>query len=74
MTHDGEYVTSELNTSLYSPGNAANIVPYYQNYRFFLQKGMGYGLLKTYGLWYANPRPPSWWTEKVMGFQGLWVI
>ena len=21
---------------------------------FFLQKGMGYGLLKTYGLWYAQ--------------------
>jgi hypothetical protein len=35
---------------------------------------MGYWLLRTYGLWYANPRPPSWWTEKYMGFRGLWVI
>jgi len=35
---------------------------------------MGYWLLRTYGLWYANPRPPSWWTKKYMGFRGLWVI
>jgi len=36
---------------------------------------MGYWLLMTYGLlWYANPRPPRWWTKKCMGFRGLWVI
>ena len=35
---------------------------------------MGYWLLRTYGLWCANPRPPSWWTKKYMGFRGLWVI
>jgi hypothetical protein len=28
VTHDDESVTSELNTSLYSPGDAANIVEY----------------------------------------------
>ena len=43
-------------------------------YGIFSQIGMGYWLLRTYGLWGQIPRPPSWWIKKVMGFQGLWVI
>ena len=43
-------------------------------YGFCLQRGMGYGLLRTYGLWCENPCPPSWWTRKAMGYKGLWVI
>lgn len=35
---------------------------------------MGYGLLQTYGLWYAIPREPSWWMDFAMGYKGLWVI
>ena len=32
---------------------------------------MDNGLLRTHGLmWCANPRPPNWWTKKVMGFKG----
>jgi hypothetical protein len=23
---------------------------------------------KTYGLWYVNPHPPTWWTQKGMGY------
>jgi hypothetical protein len=38
---------------------------------------MGYGLLRTYGLWYAIPRPPSWWITiwNIRGyrFPGAWV-
>jgi hypothetical protein len=50
----------------------ADLLP--TNYGVFCQKGMGYGVLRTYGLWVANPREPSWWTRKVMGFGSLWVI
>jgi hypothetical protein len=35
---------------------------------------MGYGLWLTYGLWYAFPRPPSWWTARAMGYKELWGI
>jgi hypothetical protein len=35
---------------------------------------MDYGLLRTYGLWYAIPCERSWWTAWAMGFKGLWVI
>jgi hypothetical protein len=35
---------------------------------------MGYGLLETYGLWYAFPRPPSRWTGLAMGYYRLWVF
>ena len=35
---------------------------------------MGYGLLLTYGVSRENPCPPSWWTEKCMGYRRLWVI
>ena len=35
---------------------------------------MDYGLSRLYGLWYAFPCEPTWWTEKGMGFQGVWVI
>jgi len=35
---------------------------------------MGYGLLLTYGVFRENPGPPSWWTEKCMGYRRLWVI
>jgi hypothetical protein len=45
-----------------------------KTYGFWLRSGMGYGLLWTYGLWCANPRPPSWWIRKAMGYKGLWVI
>ena len=37
-------------------------------------RGMGYGLLRTYGLWGEIPRPPRWWTQKCMGFRRLWVM
>src|ERR1700678_1512601 len=30
---------------------------------------MGYGLLRTYGLWCRNTRPPSWWMRKAMGYK-----
>jgi len=45
-----------------------------KTYGFYLQRGMGYGLLRTYGLWYAIPCEPSWWTAQAMGYKGLWVI
>ena len=45
-----------------------------KTYGFYLQRGMGYGLLQTYGLWYAIPCEPSWWTAQAMGYKGLWVI
>ena len=35
---------------------------------------MGYGLLRLYGLWYAFPCEPTWWTEKAMGYKGVWGI
>ena len=35
---------------------------------------MGYGVSWFYGLWVRNPRLPSWWTKKVMGYKGLWLI
>ena len=35
---------------------------------------MGYGLLQTYGLWGQNFHPLTWWTEKGMGYESLWVI
>ena len=35
---------------------------------------MGYGLWLTYGLWYAFPCPPSWWTARAMGCKRLWVF
>jgi hypothetical protein len=35
---------------------------------------MGYGVLQTYGLWVANPRLPSWWTDFAMEYWGLWVV
>lgn len=41
---------------------------------FSLQRGMGYGLLRTYGLWYAISREPSWWISRAMGYKGLWVF
>ena len=31
---------------------------------------MSYWLSRTYGLWYANPRSPSWWTKK-FGISGF---
>ena len=34
---------------------------------------MGYGLMRTYGLWYENPHPPSQWIAQGMGYEGLWV-
>jgi hypothetical protein len=43
-------------------------------YGFFCQRDMGYGVLRLYGLWSAFPCEPTWWTEKPMGFKGLWVI
>ncbi len=45
-----------------------------KTYGFCMQKAMGYGLLRTYGLWYAISRLPSWWTGQAMGYKGLWVI
>ena len=35
---------------------------------------MGYGLLRTYGLWDVIFRKPTWWIKFPMGFKGLWVI
>ena len=35
---------------------------------------MGYGLLETYGLWCAFPRPPTRWTGLAMGYYRLWVF
>jgi hypothetical protein len=45
-----------------------------KTYGFCLPRGMGYGLLQTYGLWYAIPCEPSWWMDFAMGYKGLWVI
>ena len=36
-------------------------------------EGYGYGLVRTYGVWYAIPCEPSWWTAQAMGFKGLWA-
>jgi len=45
-----------------------------KTYGFCPPRGMGYGLLLTYGLWYAIPCEPSWWMDFSMGYKGLWVI
>ena len=45
-----------------------------KTYGFCPPRAMAYGLLQTYGLWVANPCPPTLWTQKGMEFQGLWVI
>jgi hypothetical protein len=45
-----------------------------KTYGFCLRRGMGYGLLRTYGLWYVIPCEPSWWTAQAMGYKGLWVM
>jgi hypothetical protein len=45
-----------------------------KTYGFCLQRGMGYGLLQTYGLWYVISCKPSWWTAQAMGYKGLWVM
>ena len=45
----------------------------FKTYGFCLPRAMGYGLLRTYGLWVAIPCPPTWWNQMSMGFQGLWV-
>ena len=45
-----------------------------KTYGFCPWRGMGYGLLETYGLWYAFPHPPSWWTGLAMGYHRLWVF
>ena len=42
-------------------------------------KTYGFCPTKGYGLWViadlgGNTHPPTWWTQKDMGFQGLWVI
>ena len=46
-----------------------------KNYGFFRPRGMGYGLMRTYGLWYENSCPPSRWIAQGMGYvyEGLWV-
>ena len=41
-------------------------------YGFCLQRGMGYGLLRLYGLWSTFPCEPSRWTQKRMEFKGVW--
>ena len=41
---------------------------------FAPQRGMGYGLLRTYGLWVQILCEPTWWTQKTMGYGSLWVI
>ena len=41
-------------------------------YGFCLQRGMGYGLLRLYGLWSIFPCEPTRWTEKPMGLKGVW--
>jgi len=53
-------------------GHYANLDP--ETYGFCPLRAMGYGLSWTYGLWCENPCPPTRWTQKGMGFQGLWVI
>ena len=46
----------------------------HHTYGVFAQRGMDYGLLQFYGLWYPFFREPTWWTEKGMGYKGVWVI
>ena len=42
-----------------------------KTYGFCPPRAMGYGLLRTYGLWVAlNPRPPTRWTQNGMDFRG----
>jgi hypothetical protein len=45
-----------------------------KTYGFCLWNGMGYGLLRTYGLWYVIPCEPSRWMAQAMGYKGLWVM
>ena len=40
----------------------------HNTYGVFAQRGM------DYGLWYPFFREPTWWTEKGMGYKGVWVI
>ena len=41
-------------------------------YGFLAQRGMGYGLLRLYGLWSTFPCEPTRWTQKHMEFKGVW--
>ena len=41
-------------------------------YGFCPQRGMGYGLLRLYGLWSVFLCKPTWWTENPMGLKGVW--
>ena len=66
------YIGLEIYQIYKYPGRYANLDP--ETYGFCPPRGMGYGLSRTYGIWCANPRPPTWWTQNAMGFQGLWVI
>jgi hypothetical protein len=43
-------------------------------YGFWLRRGMGYGVWEVYGLCYAFPHEPTWWTQNAMGFERLWVF
>jgi hypothetical protein len=43
-------------------------------YGFWLRRGIGYGVWEVYGLCYAFPHEPTWWTQNAMGFERLWVF
>jgi hypothetical protein len=40
-------------------------------YTYVFCLAMRYVLLRTYVLCYAIPRPPTWWTQKAMCYEGL---
>jgi hypothetical protein len=77
VTHDDESVTSELNTSLYSPGDAANIVP-----KLWVFPEKGYGLLVIEDLWVMVCKSPptelvdrkNIWDFGVYGLSKSWVM
>lgn len=52
--------------------NLSEFGPY--TYGFFPGGAMGYGLLRYYGLWSAFPCEPTRWTQKGMGYMGVWVM
>jgi len=65
---------SEKNTKFMTIFGKCNPKLGSKTYGFRHQRPMGYGLWLTYGLWYAFPCPPSWWTAGAMGYKRLWVM
>ena len=68
MVNIGEYITSELNTSLYSPRNAASIVP---KLWVFLPKGYGLWIIEDLWVMVCKSLPTELVDRKSYGISGF---